>query len=98
MIIISKEETHFGFCGEETKGKEYDPFDLAFSNYLEKDHYYCSGDDQIPLHKQPEAVLRSVVHLAEILRNKKLIDDVDFLTILGVEYNHSDYEIKEEKN
>lgn len=75
---------------EETK---YSPSELARVNYLDaKDS--CS-EPKMALHKQPDSVLKAVVTLAEILRRKDLIDDSEFLKILGVEYNQENYKVEE---
>jgi hypothetical protein len=71
----------------------YDPAGLARVNYLNaKDQ--CS-EPEMALHKQPDAVLKAVVALAEVLRKKDLIDDAEFLKILGVEYDQENYKVKE---
>jgi len=93
FTINHKKEVSFGCGGREVEGKDYNSLELAKTNYLESTGY---SDAKLALHKQPEAVLRSVVSLAEILRDKNLINDSEFLTILGVEYDQEDYEVKKD--
>lgn len=96
MFTIShKKEISFGSCGREIEGKDYTPLELAKVSFLDGNGYFL--EPKLPLHKQPEAVLKSVVVLAELLRKKNLIDDAEFLTILGVEYCHEDYEVMKDE-
>lgn len=91
FTINHKKEVSFGCGGREIEGKDYSSLELAGVSFLMGDGY--GSEPKLALHKQPAEVLKSVVILAEILRSKNLINDSEFLTILGVEYNHEDYKV-----
>lgn len=94
FTINHKKEISFGCGGREIEGRDYSSLELASVNFLMGDGYGL--EPKLALHKQPIEVLKSVVTLAEILRKKNLIDDSEFLMVLGVEYNHEDYKVTQD--